>query len=626
MRTALAISCLLVLLTTGCGGGGGGGGGSSSSADASTPPATQLATPDVRWPDPAPIRWGTPLGTAQLNASSSVAGSFSYTPALGSKPEVGSQTLSMTFTPQDASRYAPATVTRTLRVDKAQPDVRWDTPVAVAQGATLTPAALSTAPRAMWGVQGAADPASFTTADGRTLAATTASPGSVVLQARFVPQDGAHYQAAWATTLLSVKPAAASAAIDFSATRQPIQGFGGSAAWYYTPMSASRMDVLYGTGAGSLGLNILRLRIAPATWDAKAQTADTSAWTAELANGAAAQARGALVFASAWSPPASLKIVQAERSNPTWSGRLDPAHYADYAAYLNAYIRYAATRGVDLYAISPQNEPDWDPTDYESCLWSADELKAWIGSHGATAVAGTRTRLLAPESLAFAPATTEALLADDKSATNVALIGGHLYGNVPRYSADAARLGKGVWMTEHFLDSVNKADGKASWATSIDDALALAREVHDGLTLGQYNAYIYWWLANSDDAKPTGLIDKADKPNHFGLALKHFAFFIRPGFVRVDATARPADGVSLSAYRTPAGAATPRAVVVLVNEGATPRTLDVAVTAAAGAGSWTPYQTTATASFQALAPIAATAGGLSITLPPRSLTTLSSGN
>lgn len=603
---------LLSLLIAGCGGGGGGG------SSAAPTPAPQLTTPDISWPEPAAISWGTTLNAQQLNAKSSVTGSFAYSPATGARPEVGSQTLTVTFTPQDTTRYATATATRTLRVDKATPNLRWDTPAAVAQGTALTAASLSTAPRALYGVQGSADAASFQTADGRTLAAAAASPGSVVLQARFVPTDSAHYLPAWVSTLLTVKPAAAQASIDFAATRQAIHGFGGSAAWYYTPMSTARLDTLFDTqGADALGLNILRLRIAPAAWNATAQTADTTAWTAELANGAAAQARGAKVFASSWSPPASLKIVNPDRKDPLWSGRLDPAHYGAYAQYLNAYIRYAATRGVDLHAISPQNEPDFDPTDYESCLWNADELKAWLGTHGAAAVAGTNTLLMAPESFGFSPATTDALLADTAAAKNIAIVGGHLYGSVPQYSAEAARQGKALWMTEHFLDSVNKADTKTSWATSIDDALAIAKEVHTGMTLGQYNAYMHWWLVNSSDAKPTGLIDAANKPNHFGLGLKHFSFFVRPGYTRVDATTQPLDGVSLSAYAGPAG----KAVIVLINDGAADRTINTAITGRS-AGSWTPYRTSATESFAKLASIAANTGGLAITLPARSLTTL----
>ena len=415
----------LLVGATGCGGGGG-------STAAPAPAPVELQTPTLTWPEPAPLTWGTALSAAQLNARASVVGSFVYSPAAGSKPEVGVQTLSVSFTPADTSRYRSATLTRSLRVDKARPALRWDTPAAVAQGAAVTASSLGTAPRALYGVQGSVDATSHSLLDGRPLAQASATLGSVVLRARFVPQDSAHYEAGWVQTLLSVKPAGAAAQVDFGATRQLIQGFGGSAAWYYTPFNAASADVLFGTqGSEALGLSLLRLRIAPAAWDANAQTADTNAWSAEMGNAVAAQARGATVFASAWTPPASMKIANPDRRDPLWSGRLDPAAYADYARYLNAYIRYAGSRGVSLAAVSPQNEPDWDPTDYESCLWSVDELKAWIANHGAAAVAGSSTLLMAPESLNYAPATTEALLADPAVAARIGVLGGHLYGGVP---------------------------------------------------------------------------------------------------------------------------------------------------------------------------------------------------
>nr|WP_246867676.1 glycoside hydrolase family 30 beta sandwich domain-containing protein [Rhizobacter sp. SG703] len=384
------------------------------------------------------------------------------------------------------------------------------------------------------------------------------------------------------------------------------------------------MNVLFGTsGADSLGLSILRLRIAPADWNASARTADTSQWTAELENGISAQARGALVFASPWSPPASLKIVNADRTNPLYSGRLDPAKYADYAQYLNAYIRYAASRNVKLYAVSLQNEPDWDPKDYESCLWNADEMTAWVGGHGAAAISGTTTKLMAPESFYYSQATTDTLLADAKAASNLSIVGGHLYGGTPNYAGAAQKLGKEVWMTEHFLDSVNKADAKTSWPTSIDDAIAMAKEVHDGLTLSQYNAYVHWWLVNSNDATPTGLIGTNNKPTYFGIGLKHFSYFIRPGYVRYDATSLPQKGVRVSAFGTAPGAADSKAVVVLVNENAADVTLTTSV-APAGRSltSLTPYRTTATATFERQPAIGVSANTFSISLPAKSITTL----
>lgn len=580
----------------------------------------------MTWPDPASIDWGTALSTAQLNARSGVAGTFAYTPAAGAKLEVGVQSLSVTFTPQDPSKYSSSTVVRKLTVDKASAPVRWDFPSAVLQGSALTAGQVSTAPYALYGIQGKADPASYMTVDGKALGtATTASAGSAILQATFVPQDGAHYNVSTVSTVLTVKPAAAAAAaIDFGDAKQTIRGFGGAAAWYYDKMSDDRLNVLFGTGVpDSLGLDIIRLRIAPADWNASTHTADTSQWTAELQNGAAVQARGGLVFASPWTPPASMKIVNADRSNPLYSGRLDPAMYGAYAEYLNAYIRYAATRSVSLYAVSLQNEPDWDPQTYESCLWSADEMKAFAGGYGAQAVSGTTSKLMAPESFFYSQATVDTLLADTKAAANLSIIGGHLYGGVPAYSGSAGKLGKEVWMTEHFLDSVNKSGSASSWQTSIDDAIAMAKEIHDGLTLAQYNAYVYWWLVNSNDSTPAGLISTANKPTYFGIGMKHFSYFVRPGYVRYDTTAVPQPGVRMSAFGSPAGAADNKVVIVLVNENA----VDVPLTASVNAAgrtltSLTPYRTTAGATFEQETTVPVSATAFSISLPAKSITTL----
>jgi hypothetical protein len=48
-----------------------------------------------------------------------VAGSFAYTPAAGTVLGVGSQTLSVTFTPSDTTDYNTATGTTTLQVAKS---------------------------------------------------------------------------------------------------------------------------------------------------------------------------------------------------------------------------------------------------------------------------------------------------------------------------------------------------------------------------------------------------------------------------------------------------------------------------------------------------------------------------
>jgi len=61
------------------------------------------ATPAINWTAPADITYGTVLGSTQLNASSSVAGTYVYTPAQGTLLSVGEQTLHVNFTPDDAN-------------------------------------------------------------------------------------------------------------------------------------------------------------------------------------------------------------------------------------------------------------------------------------------------------------------------------------------------------------------------------------------------------------------------------------------------------------------------------------------------------------------------------------------
>src|SRR6202012_5630318 len=69
---------------------------------------------------PAPIAYGTALSSVQLNATSSVAGSFAYTPSVGTVLNAGpNQTLSVIFTPNDSTDYKPQTQTVQITVTPA---------------------------------------------------------------------------------------------------------------------------------------------------------------------------------------------------------------------------------------------------------------------------------------------------------------------------------------------------------------------------------------------------------------------------------------------------------------------------------------------------------------------------
>ncbi|MEI7553616.1 MAG: fibronectin type III domain-containing protein, partial [Verrucomicrobiota bacterium] len=74
------------------------------------------ATPTITWAAPSTIVSGTALSATQLNATASVAGTFAYSPASGTTPAVGTQTLGVTFTPTNAANYTVATASVSLVV------------------------------------------------------------------------------------------------------------------------------------------------------------------------------------------------------------------------------------------------------------------------------------------------------------------------------------------------------------------------------------------------------------------------------------------------------------------------------------------------------------------------------
>lgn len=92
--------------------------GYAAATTASTTLIVAQATPAITWSTPASITYGTPLSAAQLDATSPVAGTLTYTPPANTVLGAGPQTLSVLLTPSSAN-YSNATQTVVLSVNKA---------------------------------------------------------------------------------------------------------------------------------------------------------------------------------------------------------------------------------------------------------------------------------------------------------------------------------------------------------------------------------------------------------------------------------------------------------------------------------------------------------------------------
>jgi hypothetical protein len=87
------------------------------------------AMPTVNCPAPAPITAGTALSGTQLDCTASVPGTFVYTlagnvPALGAVPPVGTDTITVTFTPTDSTDYASVTTSISIVVNSATAQIK----------------------------------------------------------------------------------------------------------------------------------------------------------------------------------------------------------------------------------------------------------------------------------------------------------------------------------------------------------------------------------------------------------------------------------------------------------------------------------------------------------------------
>jgi glucuronoarabinoxylan endo-1,4-beta-xylanase len=274
-----------------------------------------------------------------------------------------------------------------------------------------------------------------------------------------------------------------------------------------------------------------------------------------------------------------------------------------------------AADGAPLVALSAQNEPGFQAA-WETCVYSPAQLVAFIRDNLGPALAaqGLTTPILAPETPnwnGFAK-FSDPILADPQSAAYVGILATHDYAGAPFLYAPAQTAGKQVWETE-VSDSTRAVD------PGIDSGLKVARKIHDHLVTGEVNAWHYWWLKPRPDAAPgNGALTSIDgQLTRRAYALGNWSRFVRPGFVRVDATPNPQAWVYVSAFTDPTSG---RVVIVALNQNATdaeqvfsiPGTVLPAVI---------PWITSADLALAPAAPVPLTDAAFSFVLPNRSVTT-----
>ena len=289
------------------------------------------------------------------------------------------------------------------------------------------------------------------------------------------------------------------ATVNKSVKYQPVVGFGGMynvKIWLAANnmITNDEIDKMY--DPNQLGYNILRLMIYPRETD----------WAADVQGAKRAQQQhGAIVFACPWD------CTDAFAETITVNGKsykhLKPERYQDYANHLVKYINYMRDNGVNLYAVSVQNEPDAEFT-----YWRPNEVLSFIKTYG-DQIRATGVRLMSPEAIGMSPEYTDPVLNDPVAFEKTDIVAGHLYQgfvNVGEssyvknrhdyicslYNSKLAGAGKTWWMTEHLFNDGEKETNPALWQFQkwSYNMEKLAQEIHCCMADGYCSAYIYWYL------------------------------------------------------------------------------------------------------------------------------------
>lgn len=429
-------------------------------------------------------------------------------------------------------------------------------------------------------------------------------------------------------------------AVDVSRTYQTIDGFGffgpkivwwgssSTSAFYSTPWLNQVID--------SLGITIWRNEYYSEESNQDANWAKQLPAVQALHNKAVASGNPLKFIYSVWSPPSAMKV---ECTNGCWGaptttafsgglkggGCLATAQRTAFANWLAAGVQKYKDVGIDLYALSFQNEPMFCQS-YNSGFYDYGYYAASLAVIGPVVKAAfPNVKFFGAEHMLAANMNNgtsqfqwiyESQIGRNATSNqymDIWAYHGYSDGVNPTPSAEMSRL----WSLVR--DSLARYGTKPIWMTEtsgyndtwgVGGAQELASAMFSAVAYGNLAGWVYWYGA--DD-----WINTSDRLTKRGYVSKHFSRFLRPGAVRVDVGTTGNANVYVVAFKHPTLS---NFVVLAMNSGSTDYNLTLTGTGVPS--TFTMYRTTATENCANVGQ--ANASGVS--LPANSLVTLVNGS
>ncbi len=360
------------------------------------------------------------------------------------------------------------------------------------------------------------------------------------------------------------KPDNAQIVVDDTQRFQEMIGFGASltdaSAWLIQhKLDAGQRDALlkelFGRDNGGLGLSFSRLTIGASDFSRHHYSLDDTPDgkpDPELKHFSIEPNRGDVIPVAramlAINP--QLKIMASPWSAPGWmkdtnsliQGRLLPQYYDAFSRYLLKYVDAYAAEGIPVFALTVQNEPDYEPKDYPGMRLNAPARARLIGDHLGPMIAarGNGPLIFDWDHNWDKPEEPLGVLADPAAGKYVNAVAWHCYGgNVAAQTpVRDAFPGKDAYMTE--------CSG-GDWEPVRSGGLPLqAKNIIIRSARHWARGALFWNLALDENNGPyaggchtcrgvvtidsrTGTITRTDEY----YALAHASRFVRPGAHRI---------------------------------------------------------------------------------------------
>lgn len=269
------------------------------------------------------------------------------------------------------------------------------------------------------------------------------------------------------------------------------------------------------------------------------------------------------ILGTPWSPPVWMKD-----NNSTIGGSLKPGYYEVYAAYFVKYIQQMKEQGIEIDAITPQNEP-LHPGNNPSMLMLPEQQADFIANHLGPAFqkANLDTRIIIYDHNADKPEYPLNVLSDPEARKFISGSAFHLYaGDISALSkVHQAYPDKDLYFTEQYTSTSGEFSGDLKWHL---------KNVIIGSMRNWSRTALEWNLANNADFGPhtdggcttcKGAItvnsSNAYTPNVGYYIIAHASKFVPPGSVRIASNIQ--GNLQNVAFKTPEG----KKVLIVENDG-----------------------------------------------------------